>query len=98
MSTRAFYGRLLGYFSLLICVGLLEGCPGKAGYFRNDHGGYRLVSDGDSVEDAMARFHRTADDLCPGQAHEFSDLSLIPRTDDNWQIDLRCSGEPPAPR
>ena len=90
------YRTVLESCSLLICACLLGGCPSKAGYFRNDHGGYRLVSEGDSVQQAMARFHRTADDLCPGQAQDFSDLHLIPGTDDNWQIDLRCSGQSPG--
>ena len=109
MNILAPYRKPVGYCALLLCASVLAGCPKKATPFRNDRGGYTLISDADSVEKAMIRFQRTADDLYPGQFHQFSDPHLISQsthvnvfggggTFEGWQVDLTCSGEPRDPR
>jgi len=58
---------------------VLAGCAKKATWVRNDLDGYTLVAHVENVEQALIRFRRTANELCPSAAYEMSDPQVIDR-------------------
>lgn len=41
-----------------------SGCPRKASWIANEKGGYTLFANVESVDQAVIRFHRSAQELC----------------------------------
>ncbi|HEV7731421.1 MAG TPA: hypothetical protein VGR62_04625 [Candidatus Binatia bacterium] len=58
---------MLTRLALLAVLVLASGCPKKAAYITNDHGGFTLMSKAGSMEQAVTRFQRTAADICVGR-------------------------------
>lgn len=48
----------------LVLLGLTGCIKKKASWIPNDHGGYTLMTQSESVDQAVTRFRRTAGDLC----------------------------------
>ncbi|MCI0636948.1 MAG: hypothetical protein L0206_23995 [Actinobacteria bacterium] len=56
------------------------GCPRKATYLPNDKGGYTLLTTTNSLEQALIRFKRTAEDLCtPSRPYQLSTPVTVDR-------------------
>ena len=70
----------LGALLLLTLPALVLGClPATASYVRSDAGEYSLVSTAGSVEKAVVRLQRTAEQLCPAQVYRVSDPQIFER-------------------
>ena len=59
---------------LTVAVALaIAGCMKKASYLPNDQGGYTLMTQAESMDQAFTRFQRTAADLCGDQRYALSE-------------------------
>jgi hypothetical protein len=53
----------------------VTGCLAKAAWIPNDHGGYTLMTRARSMDQALTRFRRTADDVCGDSRYSLSTLA-----------------------
>ena len=100
--------RALATSLLLVLPALLLGCRPKASYVRSEQGGYSLVATAPSVEQAVIRIRRTAEELCLERDYGVSEPQVLDRDFDTGILGmygsrvtvrayLSCSaGTPPA--
>ena len=62
----------------LVALLSLSGCPKKASWLPNEHGGYTLMTQAESVDQAVVRFRRSAEELC-GKRYALSAPSVTSR-------------------
>lgn len=78
--------------AVLAAVTLLlatSACPKKASYLPNDHGGFTLMTRVTSMEQALTRFRRSAEDICGTRAYT---LSAPVITDRGWSVAMGVIG------
>jgi hypothetical protein len=75
--------------ALLALALVTVGCPKKATWFHNQEGGYTLITDVRSVEQAMIRFHRTANDLCGPGRYQLTEPTMLR---EGWNVTAFGSG------
>src|SRR5262245_4605274 len=74
-------GKLMIAGGLLLAM--LSGCAKrKAAWMPNDHGGFTLMTEADSMEEAVERFRRTADDVCQERRYTMTPPVV---TDRGWR-------------
>src|SRR5439155_433482 len=71
--------RALATSLLLVLPALLLGCRPKASYVRSEQGGYNLVATAPSVEQAVIRIRRTAEELCLERDYGVSEPQVLDR-------------------
>ena len=90
----------------LVLAALVLACRPKASYVRTGQDAYNLVTTAPSVEQAVVRIRRTADELCPEKNYRVSDPRILDREWDvgilgmsgprvTVQAYLSCSAQPP---
>lgn len=68
-------GRALPLVALIV---LATGCAKRATHGPNAQGGYTLLTTVNNLEQAMVRFKRSAEDLCPG-SYRFTPAEIVDR-------------------
>ena len=66
--------------SLVLAALLLaatSGCLKKASWIANDKGGFTLFANAASVDQAVVRFHRSAQDLCGASPYSLTQPSVV---------------------
>ena len=69
--------------ALVLLLGL-SGCLKKADWMANSHGGYTLMTRAPSMDQALTRFRRSADELCQGSLYAMSQPVV---TNQGWSFD-----------
>jgi hypothetical protein len=64
---------------VLLAQATLLGCFAKASWIPNDHGGYTLMTRAGSMDQALTRFRRTAEDLCGDSPYKLSQPTVADR-------------------
>jgi hypothetical protein len=72
-------GRVARALVALVTLLGLSGCPKKASWLPNDRGGYTLVTQAESMDQAVTRFRRTATDLCGAARYALSEPVITHR-------------------
>jgi len=58
---------------------VLAGCLKRASWFPNDRGGYTLMTQAESMDQAVTRFQRTAKDLCGAARYTLTEPAITQR-------------------
>src|SRR2546422_9104953 len=79
----------LGVSVTLVALVGICGCPKKASWLPNDHGGYTLMTRASSMDQAVTRLRRSADELCHGSRYALSEPVI---TTKGWSFDRYGGG------
>ncbi len=92
--------RVARALTALVALLGLSGCLKKASWVPNDHGGYTLMTRSSSMDQALTRFRRSADELCHGSRYALSEPVIAAKgwsfnsygggTDITVRSDLTC--------